>query len=51
MAEAAQFDDQRDMVDDEFGDIIKTRTGRISYGWKEGWIFYSLINLTRVICE
>lgn len=40
MAEAVQFDDQRDMVDDEFGDIIKTRTGRISKVEKRITFFY-----------
>lgn len=28
MASAVPFDDQRDAAEDEFGDIIKTRTGR-----------------------
>ena len=31
MAEAVHFDDQRDMPEDEFGDIIKTRTGMSSH--------------------
>ena len=30
MAEVVPFDDQRDVAEDEFGDIIKTRTGKTS---------------------